>query len=47
MRRRFLLGAAVAALPLFAHADTPPVDAKALGPPDRVLFWTPAQQRSS
>jgi CubicO group peptidase (beta-lactamase class C family) len=46
--RRFFLVAAVAALPLFAHADTPPaLDSKSLGPPDRVLFWTPEQQRAS
>ena len=46
--RRFVLCAAVAAMPLFAAADTPPaLDSKAFGPPDRVLFWTPEQQRAS
>src|ERR1044071_3895459 len=46
--RRFLLCAALAAIPFFAHADTPPaLDSKALGPPDRVLFWTPEQQQAS
>jgi len=45
---RFLLCAALAAVPLFAHADKPPViDSKSLGPPDRILFWTPEQQRAS
>ncbi|HJY40408.1 MAG TPA: serine hydrolase domain-containing protein, partial [Steroidobacteraceae bacterium] len=41
--RRSLLCLAVASLPLLVHADTP----LALGPPDRVLFWTPAQQQAS
>lgn len=46
--RRFLLCAALAAIPFFAHADTPAaLDSKALGPPDRVLFWTPEQQQAS
>ena len=45
--RRFLLCAALAALPLLAYADTPPVDSRTFGPPDRVLFWTPDQQRAS
>src|SRR5678816_4532153 len=46
--RRFLLCAALAAIPFFAHADTPAaLDSKALGPPDRILFWTPEQQRVS
>ncbi|HKU17496.1 MAG TPA: serine hydrolase [Steroidobacteraceae bacterium] len=40
--RRSLLCAALAAAPLLAFADTP-----AYGPPDRVLFWTPQQQRVS
>ena len=34
-------------MPLLAAADTPAIDSKALGPPDRVLFWTPDQQRAS
>src|SRR4030095_4194664 len=38
-----LLCLAVASLPLLVHADTP----LALGPPDRVLFWTPVQQQAS
>src|SRR5262245_31562161 len=46
--RRLLAVAALAAMPLLAHADTPPVVvSKSLGPPDRVLFWTPEQQRAS
>ena len=45
--RRFLFAAALAAMPLVAGADTPAIDSKALGPPDRVLFWTPDQQRAS
>jgi CubicO group peptidase (beta-lactamase class C family) len=45
---RFLLSAALAAMPLFATADTlPAIDSKSLGPPDRILFWTPEQQRVS
>src|SRR3954469_25405212 len=45
---RLLLCAALAVVPLFAAADTPPAaDAKSLGPPDRILFWTPEQQRVS
>src|SRR5262249_5065617 len=46
--RRLLLAAALAVVPLFAHADSSPaIDSKSLGPPDRVLFWTPEQQRVS
>ena len=42
----------IASLTLLAGVDTPvaaatAVDLKALGPPDRVLFWTPEQQRAT
>src|SRR3954447_1770716 len=46
--RRLLLCALVAAVPLFAHAGTSPaIGSKSLGPPERILFWTPEQQRVS
>jgi CubicO group peptidase (beta-lactamase class C family) len=50
MRRSVFSAALVALLPLLSVADTPAaakVDPKALGPADRVLFWTPEQQRAS
>jgi CubicO group peptidase (beta-lactamase class C family) len=50
--QRALACGLIAGLILLAGADTPAIagttlDLKALGPPDRVLFWTPEQQRAS
>jgi CubicO group peptidase (beta-lactamase class C family) len=49
---RLLFCAALAGLPLWVSADVPAsaapaIDPKAFGPADKVLFWTPPQQRAS